>query len=428
MKIHPILILILAVMFIFARDSYSSSLSLEELKSLPYLAWTQDHDTRPSGVLIYDKSKALDGYNLFLDRKKVHLMDMTGKEVYHWTLPYLKGKWQHVGLRDPKRRWQFARLLNDGSIVAVSIGGGFVKLDKNSKEIWAVPVMSNHDIAILKDGTYLVPSVEQVRIYNDRCVFFDSIVHVSTDGKVLDKWSTYGDLKELQKLHFPSLLDSAAAEGINQKPLPQIDKEWNWAVKMSTFPGITGQCAQKGSQEWYEYYHLNSIQVLPETAFGMKDKRFQKGNWLICLRNVDLICILDKDTHKPVWGWGPGILDGPHMPRMLSNGNILLFDNGIHRSYSRVIIIDPESSQVVWEYKANPPDSFYSKFEGSNQLLSNGNILICESEKGQAFEITPGGEIVWEFLNPLIHGKRESISRMMRIPKNEVLGLLGGQE
>lgn len=59
----------------------------------------------------------------------------------------------------------------------------------------------------------------------------------------------------------------------------------------------------------YDYYHLNIIKVLPDTALGRKDKRFQQGNCLFCLRNADLILILNKDTKDIVWSFGPGVLD-----------------------------------------------------------------------------------------------------------------------
>jgi hypothetical protein len=171
----------------------------------------------------------------------------------------------------------------------------------------------------------------------------------------------------------------------------------------------------------YDYYHLNTIEVLPDTLLGKKDKRFQKGNYLICLRNADLILILDKESKQVVWSWGPGILDWPHMPTMLRNGNILIFDNGTHRKYSRIVEINPLDKHIVWEYKANPPNKFFTEYKGSIQRLPNGNTLICESEKGHVFEVDSHGHIVWEFLNPEIkNGNRKQIYRMMRLPPKKV--------
>jgi hypothetical protein len=44
-------------------------------------------------------------------------------------------------------------------------------------------------------------------------------------------------------------------------------------------------------------------------------------------------------------------------------------------------------------------------------------VLVAESNRGRCFEVTPAGEIVWEFLNPelsLARFKRGTIYRMER--------------
>ncbi len=136
---------------------------------------------------------------------------------------------------------------------------------------------------------------------------------------------------------------------------------------------------------------------------------------------MNLILIIAPDSGRILWSWGPGILDWPHMPTMLQNGHILVYDNGAHRTYSRVLELDPVSREIVWEYRADPPEAFYSQTRGSSQRLANGNTLICESERGRVFEVTPEGEVVWEFYNPdLRKGKRRLIYRMERIPPEEV--------
>lgn len=389
MGIPKVLILVLFLLFVFTGNGYSDK--LEELSSLPYLEWNPTADIKQSGVVKYDKNKAYDGYNLYTDdESNAYLIDMKGHVVYRWKFPTAKGNWQYV------------RLLDHGDIVALSYVKYFVKLDKNSKLIWDVPVAANHDIELLADGSFLISAFDTPVKYNNINVVFESIVHISKDGKIIGKWSTYDHLKELQKLHLPSVLDSNEGEGSKKDPT-LYDKN-----------------------KTFDYYHLNSIQALPDTSLGLKDKRFQKGNWLIGTRNVNLIFILDKDNQKIVWSWGPGVLDGPHMPRMLNNGNILIYDNGYNRNYSRVIMIDPESGKIVWEYKATPPESFYSKEGGSSQLLGNGNFFIFDTENGRAFEITPTGQIVWEYYIPeIMNGKRKGIYRMLRIPKEEVSDWLG---
>ena len=90
---------------------------------------------------------------------------------------------------------------------------------------------------------------------------------------------------------------------------------------------------------------------------------------------------------------------------MLANGNILIFDNGVHRlddsmPYSRVIEVDPATNEITWKYQDKPAWNFFSPRMGNAQRLPNGNTLIDESSFGRFFEVTNGGEIVWEYVNP----------------------------
>jgi hypothetical protein len=82
-----------------------------------------------------------------------------------------------------------------------------------------------------------------------------------------------------------------------------------------------------------------------------------------------------------------------------------VFDNGFHRrgpgmSFSRVVEVNPKTGEIEWEYRGNPPNSFYSFFASGCQRLPNGNTLICESINGRLFEVTPDKEKVWEYINP----------------------------
>jgi hypothetical protein len=56
-----------------------------------------------------------------------------------------------------------------------------------------------------------------------------------------------------------------------------------------------------------------------------------------------------------------------------------------------------------WQYMASDTISFYSSFISGAQRMPNGNTFIDEGAKGRFFEVTPAGEIVWEYLNPF-HG------------------------
>jgi hypothetical protein len=176
--------------------------------------------------------------------------------------------------------------------------------------------------------------------------------------------------------------------------------------------------------DFVDYYHANTVRVLPDTPLGRRDRRFRKGNWMICLRQVDLVAVIDQDSKDVVWGWGPGIVDRPHSPVMLPDGQIMLFDNGSSRGYSRLVRMDPRTGGITWTYDGGGKP-FFSFERGFCQPLPNGNVLVTVSSQGQAFEITAEGKVVWEFFHPQLAGDtRRAIYRMLRYPAAEVEALL----
>lgn len=78
----------------------------------------------------------------------------------------------------------------------------------------------------------------------------------------------------------------------------------------------------------FDYFHINAITVVPPASLQDPDSRFQAGNLLICLRNINQIAVLEKGTYRLLWSWGEEELQWPHYPTMLESGHILLFDNG----------------------------------------------------------------------------------------------------
>jgi hypothetical protein len=160
--------------------------------------------------------------------------------------------------------------------------------------------------------------------------------------------------------------------------------------------------------------HANSIQILDRRVEGLG----APGDALISIRELDLIAVIDLERRAVVWTWGPGEIQRPHHPTLLADGNLLIFDNGSMRKYSRVIELDPRSRVIKWQYVAKPPSDFFSHQKGAAEKLPNGNVLITDSLAGRVFEVTRAGERVWEFYNPDIdekQRKRAEIYRMTRL-------------
>jgi hypothetical protein len=123
-------------------------------------------------------------------------------------------------------------------------------------------------------------------------------------------------------------------------------------------------------------------------------------------------------------------------------GNFLIFSNGCYNPrgfQSEILEINPfldaekkntgnyvnppdagynqmsmDSNQIVWSYKSKLPNSFYSSFISGTQRLPNGNTFICSGSTGHFFEVTPEGEVVWEYINPV----RGSIGDALPIQKD----------
>jgi hypothetical protein len=147
-----------------------------------------------------------------------------------------------------------------------------------------------------------------------------------------------------------------------------------------------------------------------------------------------------------VWRLGPdytsteaskqlGQIIGQHNPHIIpaglpGAGNMLVFDNGgsagygfadpaapngrdsVRRDFSRVLEFNPVTLELVWEYSIGATEKFkfFSHYVSNAQRLPNGNTLVNEGSDGRLFELTPGKEIVWEYMSPFI-GTREPISR-----------------
>ena len=75
-------------------------------------------------------------------------------------------------------------------------------------------------------------------------------------------------------------------------------------------------------------------------------------------------------------------------------------DNRGAEGLTRIVEFDIETAEIVWEYRGQPDRYLNSPEGGSSAQLTNGNILLTESEQGRAIEITPDGDVVWEFVSP----------------------------
>jgi len=337
-------------------DELKNKISNENLLALPYLQYgTEIAEKNKIGITTNNKTGVYKGYVSYVSIYGGFIWDLEGNIVASSIKNYNKASNQLTSNITPPK----------------------MMYDVN---VW------HHDFYILEDGSFITIMAKNYN-FTGRDTKFDDFVYFNKKEEEISRWSTYRYLSEIQE-HFN-------------------EKEYEF---LSSYDSETKE---------YDYFHANSVQILPETNIGKKDERFQKGNWLVSLPKVNLVLIIDQDSKEIVWSFGPGKLEFQHAPRMLNNGNLIIFDNGVKRKYSRVIELNPINKKIVWEYKGTPKNSFFSSESSNAQRLPNGNTLITEGEKGRVFEVTPHKEIVWEFYNPNFNekGQREKIYRAFKLEK-----------
>ncbi len=356
---------------------------LDLLNALPYTEGTFDPDSASRGVITHDASRAYQGVNLYTAYRSgsALLLDMAGNVIYEWTLP------------TPK--FAHAQLFPNGDLMALR-RGEVVRIDKDSKVLWSFKAPSHHHFWVDESGRTLVLVFRQRRvpeIHPDLDVLDDVIVTLSDDGEKLDETSL---VDTVLTSSFAYLLPSVSHREF------EID-------------------GAKTGEIGLDILHTNHVEVL-DGRFAARSDVFDRGNLLVSMRNIHAVAILEGETKEIVWLWGPGNVTFQHHPVLLDNGHMLIFNNGTESS--QVLELDPLSRDIVWLYE--DPGEFFTRTRGSNQRLPNGNTLITESNAGYVFQVSPEGEIVWEFANPDVDekGVRTQIWRMTLMDREELTFLI----
>jgi arylsulfotransferase ASST len=387
---------IIAIVYLWGDSSLSRvGHSLEKLKSLPYLTWVSSGNTiEKEGVTLYDPERTLPGLNLYNPRNlsTAYLIDLSGNVLHSWKY--------HLLARDS---WHHVELCKNGDLLVIIKDEMLIRLDWDSNLLWEKRLRFHHDIAIdSDDDIYSIIRKDASIPVNGHSINIlnDYIVQLSPDGEIKKEISLFDLLKdEISPVKYDEILRWTEQNGEESEIMDQTGNR----NKTNTPPDL---------------FHTNTIEVLDREIEGVGGR----GDLLISAREMNLIAVVDPEREMIVWSWGPGVLDKQHQPSAIPNGNILIFDNGISREYSRIVELDPRTGEIVWEYKADPEKDFFSGFRGGCQRLPNGNTLITESDKGRVFEVTPEGDTVWEFYNPEVNiekKKRSAIYRMNRISSLE---------
>jgi len=336
------------------------------------------------------------------------------------------------------RGWNHVEVDDDGNLFAIVPLRALLKLTPESKLEWSCDVAAHHDLAIRDDGMLLVLTEAPRRVVIDGSayVILDNLVTiVEPGGAVKSQVSLYALLSTDSSLR--QLID----DEIKQRgeifrrrgwPTPEnqvaldVVHETQTILNTATYDGELRRALQllralPGKP--CDVLHTNTLELLTDHPKGI----WNRGDLLICMRELNMVAVVDPARGNVRWWWGVEELSGPHQPSMLPDGLILLFDNGLNARRTRLLLVDPTTNEVVWNWSAQPPESFFCPLAGGCERLANGNLLVTNSAGGEAFELTMNGEIVWQLTLPVsVYGAergRVSIYRMSAVDAEVVARL-----
>ena len=386
--------------------------------------------------LFFNTPQACPGYTLFPPKHNMitYLMNNEGQVVHQWKSAYEPG--------------QSAYLLPNGHLLRAGMlrvqggtgggeGGRIEEYDWDGKLIWAYDHATrdyqlHHDIKPLPNGHVLALMVQrksreeaiaagfdpgQMR---DDYLVPDAVVEIEpilpTGGRIVWEWHVWDHLiqdRDRTKANYgnvaahPELIDVAC----NGRATPAF---WNHMNSLD-YNAELDQIALsvRGCNEIWVIDHSTTTQEAAGHTGGKQGKGgdliYRWGNPAAYQRGsaADRQLIQQHDGE-----WIPGGYPGA--------GHLMIFNNGYERGWSSIEEIVPPleangsyllepgkaygPAKPVWHYEAKNRTDFFSSEISGAQRLPDGNTLICAGVIGNLFEITPTGEMVWQYVNPMVRG------------------------
>ena len=349
------------------RPEEEQAPDFDTLSQLGYADWSDEDASEGhlQGVVHHEPELSCPGYDLFvnLPDATVVLMSVSGNELQRWTPP------------EPSRGLN-ARLMPSGDLLLIgrdhspdAYGEGYLaRMSWEGELDWKADIGAHHDVEPLT-GDRLIVLTEKVRYE-------------------FEPWKHCG-LRDMGVL----LMDGAG------RTIKELFLYPSLASDPDRLQLVHGKAKKRTSPA--DVLHVNSVDWIEGSVKDPLHPAHGRRVILMAVRHQHAVAMVDWDDGSLVWAWGQGRVLFPHDARLLGNGNVLLFDNGAaQRPWSRILEVDPRTDKVVWRYRAENPEDFYSEARGTCQRLANGNTLVSESDEGSAFEVTPEGRVVWRFLSP----------------------------
>jgi len=338
---------------------------------------TIDQQTRRrmarTGLTACDPECACPGYTLYAPMSgsgEVYLLDINGEVAHQWQMPYPPGLYGY--------------LLPNGNLFyggKVPDDGGWDTFDGMKRFKGGIMLEADWDGNILWEHRDPYHHHDARRTASGGCIYMT--VQRMDDAQA-------ATIKGGQ----PGTEERPEYTGMWADVLVEVDasgnRVWEWRAAEHLDPERHVVTFNDLRDEWS---HGNTVVPLGDDRV------------MFSFRNISTVGIIDKASGNITWQIGDETLSQQHDPSMLDNGNVLIYDNGSHSRHSplprsRVIEVDTATNEIVWQYEDNPPFNFFSAYISGARRLPNGNTLITEGQPGRIFQVTPDGQVVWEYVNP----------------------------
>ena len=154
--------------------------------------------------------------------------------------------------------------------------------------------------------------------------------------------------------------------------------------------------------------HLNDIQPV-----DFDGKFWKKGDVFLSLRHQSMVLLFRPNTNEIVWKW-TGPFYHQHDVDIVDESRISVFNNN-SKDFVDGDIVDGHNEVIIYDFKTNEYYSYLSDSlikndvrtitGGRNQILSNGDLFVVESNYGRTLYFDSDGSLRWEHVNRSKSGK-----------------------
>lgn len=367
-----------------------------DLGELGYADGYEAPDERWTGVRVHDPSAAYAGAMVLASGHEpaAHVLHPDGSLERRWALDRHPENAPLVPEPDhpTQRTWRRVEPLADDGLLAIHEGLCLLRLDDESRVMWAGVPGAHHDLEVVGEEVWTLdrrvrpPEGEGA----DAWIVDDGLARVDlSDGTVRQRLSILG------------LVEASDSAGLVEEAIRQ-------ARSIDVPSAVEGDAPRRA----LDPLHANALVCLPAAP----------NEIVVLLRDIGALASIDVVEGRLAWlRMGPW--QGAHDPRVQiteetgPRGRVLLFDNfgrrDAARPSSRVLALSLPGLATETVYEDDPPEGFHSPVCGALAPLPGDLVLVVETTAGRAFQIDASGRLVWEFRSPFRVEERGIVAALL---------------